>query len=132
MYFLRLVDRFLRSVELNVVALVVLVESVAFLVAVIWAGLRRKKRIEAQIMLDDDRRLAQRIQSQQTEIELLKQQLVQLKYRQATLAEDELTSRRTRQASPRCVSTETHELTEVDIAQRDDMLEDFISENYKP
>jgi hypothetical protein len=132
MYFLRLVDRFLRSVELNVVALVVLVESVAFLVAVIWAGLRKKKRIEAQIMLDDDRRLEQRIQSQQTEIELLKQQLVQLKYRQATLAEDELTSRRTRQASPRCVSTETHELTEVDIAQRDDMLEDFISENYKP
>ena len=108
MYFLRLVDRLLRSVELNIVAVVVLVESVVFLVAVIWAGLRKKKRIEAQIMLDDDRRLAQRIQSQQTEIEMLTQQLAQLKYRQTTLAEDEL------------------------MSQRDDVLEDFISENYKP
>ena len=31
-------------------------------------------------MLDDDRRLAQLIQSQQTEIEMLTQQLAQLKY----------------------------------------------------
>jgi hypothetical protein len=128
MDFLRFVDHLPRSVDLNAVAIVVLVEAVVFLVAFIWAGLRQKRRIEAQIMLDDDRRLAQRIQSQQTEIEMLKQQLAQLKYRQITLAEDELGSRCTGQTYARCESIGTYELTEAEIAQRDDVLEDFASE----
>ena len=77
MDFLHFVDHLLRSVDLGVVVVVVLVEAVVFLVALIWAWLRKKKRIEAQILLADDQRLAQRIQSQQTEIEMLKQQLAQ-------------------------------------------------------
>ena len=104
MDFLRFVDHLPRSVDLVAVAVVVLAEAVVFLVAFIWAGLRKRKRIEAQILLDDDRRLAQRIQSQQTEIEMLTQQLAQLKYRQTTLEEDELMSRRTRQTYPQCES----------------------------
>jgi len=132
MDFLHFVDHLLRSVDLGVVVIVVLVEAVVLLVALIWAWLRNKKRIEAQILLADDQRLAQRIQSQQTEIEMLKQQLAQSKYLQTTLADGELMSRRTRQTYPRCESesTETHELTVVDIAQRDDTLElqDFASE----
>ena len=130
MDFLRFVDHLPRSVDLVAVAVVVLVEAVVFLVAFIWVGLRKKKRIEEQILLDDDRRLAQRIQSQQTEIEMLTQQLAQLKYRQTTLADDELMSRRTRQTYPRCESTGTHELTEAEIAQRDGTLEEFASERY--
>ena len=128
MDFLHFVDHLLRSVDLGVVVVVVLVEAVVLLVALIWAWLRKKKRIEAQILLADDQRLAQRIQSQQTEIEMLKQQLAQSN-RQATLADGELMSRRTRQTYPRSESTETHELTEV-IAQQDDTLElqDFASE----
>ena len=128
MDFLRFVDHLPRSVDLVAVAVVVLAEAVVFLVAFIWAGLRKKKRIEAQILLDDDRRLAQRIESQQTEIEMLTQQLAQLKYRQTTLAEDELMSRRTRQTYPQCESIGTHELTEAEIAQRDGTLEAFASE----
>jgi hypothetical protein len=130
MDFLHFVDRLPRSVDLGAVVVVVLVEAVVFLVAVIWAGVRKKKRIEAQILLDDDRRLAQRIQSQQAEIEMLKQQLGQLKHPQITLAEDELMSRRTRQTYPPCESIRTHELREAEIAQRDDTLEDFVSERY--
>ena len=128
MDFLRFVDHLPRSVDLATVAIVVLVEAVVFLVAFIWAGLRKEKRIEAQIVLDDDRRLALRIQSQQTEIEMLTQQLDQLKNRRTALAGDELISRRTRQTYPRRESTGTYELTEVEIAQRDDTLEDFASE----
>jgi hypothetical protein len=130
MDFLHFVDHLPRSVDLGAVAVVVLVEAVVLLAAVIWAGLGRKKRIEAQIVLDDDRRLAQRIQSQQTEIEMLKEQLAQLKYRQITLADDEFMSRRTRQTYPRCESTGTHELAEAEIAQQDGTLEDFVSERY--
>ncbi len=128
MDFLRFVDHLPRSVDLVAVAVVVLSEAVVFLGAFIGAGLRKRKRIEAQILLDDDRRLAQRIQSQQTEIEMLTQQLARLTYRQTMLAEDELTSRRTRQAYPQYESTGTHELTEAEIAQGDGTLEDFISE----
>jgi len=120
----------LHAIDLNSVSLVLVVESVVFLFAVIWAGLRKKNRIEEQIVLDEEQRLAQRIQSQQTEIEILKQQLAQLKYRQTPLAEDELMSRRTRQTFPRCESNGTHELTKVEIAQRDDALADFASEKY--
>ena len=90
----------LHSIDLHSVVLVLVVESIVFLGAFIRAGLKNKKHIEAQIMLDDEKRLAQRIQSQQTEIEMLKQQLAQLKYRQITLAEDELMSGRTRQTYP--------------------------------
>jgi hypothetical protein len=130
MDFLHFVDHLLRSVDLGVVVVVVLIEAVVLLVALIWAWLRKKKRIEAQILLADDQRLAQRIQSQQTEIEMLKQLLAQSTYRHTTLADGELMSRRTRQTYPRSESTETHELTEVDIARRDDTLElqDFASE----
>ena len=128
MDFLHLSDHLPRSVDLNAVAVVVLVEAVVFLGAVIWAGLRKKNRIEAQILLDDDRRLAQRIQSQQTEIEMLKQELAQLKYRQITLPEDGLMSRRIRQTQLRCESIGTHELTEAEIAELDNTLEDFVSE----
>jgi len=130
MDFLHLSDHLPRSVDLNAVAVVVLVEAVVFLGAVIWAGLRKKNRIEAQILLDDDRRLAQRIQSQQTEIEMLKQELAQLKYRQITLPEDGLMSRRIRQTQLRCESIGTHELTEAEIAELDSTLEDFVSERY--
>ena len=128
MDFLRLVDHLPRSVDLVAVAVVVLAEAVVFLVAFIWAGLRKRKRIEAQILLDDDRRLAQRIESQQTEIEMLTQQLAQLKYRQTTQVEDELMSRRTRQMYPQCESTRTQQLTEAEIAYRDGTLEAFASE----
>ena len=128
MDFLHLVDRLLRSVDLNAIAVVVLVEAVVLLVAVTWARLRKKKRIEAQIMPADDRRLAQLIQSQQTEIEMLTQQVAQMKYQQITLAEEESRSRRARQAYARCESIGMHELTEAEMALRDDMLQDFASE----
>ena len=130
MDFLHFVDHLLRSVDLGVVVVVVLVEAVVLLVALIWAWLRKKKRIEAQILLADDQRLAQRIQSQQTEIEMLKQLLAQSTYRHTTLADGELMSRRARRTYARSESIETHELTVADIAQRDDTLElqDFASE----
>lgn len=126
MDFLHFVEDLLRSVDLVAVAVVVIVEAVA--VAVIWPGLRNKKRIEAQIMLDDDLRLAQRIQSQETEIEALKHQLAQLKDRQMALSEDELMSRRARQTYARYESNGTHELTEAEIVLLDDTLKDFASE----
>jgi hypothetical protein len=128
MDFLHFVDHLLRSVDLGVVVVVVLVEAVVLIVALTWARLRKKTRIEARTMPDDDRRLARLIQSQQTEIEMLTQELAQLKYQQMTLAEDQLSSRRTRQAYARFESIETRELREAEIAQQDDTLVDFASE----
>jgi hypothetical protein len=79
------------SLQVGTVAFVVVVEAVVFLVAVIWSW-----------------QLAQRIQLQDTEIKMLKQQLTRLANRQITIMET----------------------TEAEITQRDDALKDFASERY--
>ena len=88
---------------------------VVLFVALLWAGLRKKKGIETQTLLGDDPQLAQLIQSQQTEIETLKEQL----------------ARSTPPTCPRCEGNGTYELTHAEIAQRDDPLKDFASERYQ-